>query len=123
MQKLTAHFKPAGEHRNVSQSRVAVRLNILALKQAEALGASHRATATLVGVLWIGTIGLLISNWAIPFQFDFFYLLGCVALGWVAGAPGALLVTALSGLFLYMAEFPQHAAGRDSIFLINSLIG
>src|SRR3989442_620676 len=105
MQKLTAHFNRRVNTETSSQSRVAVRLKYW-LEQAEALGASHRATATLVGVLWIGTIGLLNLKLAIPFQFDFFYLLGCVALGWVAGAPGALLVTALSGLFLYMAEFP-----------------
>src|SRR5215472_6504472 len=121
MQNLMEDSNRRVETDTLFQTRPTARLKHW-LDQAEAFGASHRAIATLVGVAWVSSIGLINLNLARSIRFDFLYLLGCAAVGWVAGAPGALSVTAVSGLFLYLAEVPQPANGGQWIFHINSLI-
>jgi PAS domain S-box-containing protein len=121
MQKLTEDFNRRVDTDTPSKAQATVRLKHW-LDQAEALGASHRAMATLVGLGWVSSIGLVNLNVAGAIHFDFFYLLGCAAVGWVAGTRGALIVAVFSGLFLYLAEVPQPGSGIAWIFLINSLV-
>ena len=121
MQKLTEEFNRRVDTDTPTKARATVRLRHW-LNQAEALGSSHRATATLVGVAWVSSVGLVHLNLARAIRFDFFYLLGCAAVGWVAGTRGALLVTLVSGLFLYLAEVSQQSNGGEWIFHINSLV-
>jgi PAS domain S-box-containing protein len=120
MQQLTADFKRR-ESVTPSKAQRAARFKYW-LNQAETLGATHRVMATLVGLVWIGSIGFLNLKLAGTFHFDFFYLLGCAAVGWVAGAPGAFMLTIASSLLLYLAETPQPLNAGEWAFLINSLV-
>src|SRR5262249_35814625 len=108
MQKLTEDFNRHLETHTPLKAQVPVRVRHW-LDQAEAVGASHPAITTLVGLAWVTSIGLLNLTLAGTIRFDFFYLLGCVAVGWVAGIRGSLLVAVVSGFFLYLAELPQPA--------------
>jgi PAS domain S-box-containing protein len=121
MQKLTEDFNRRVDTETPSKVQATVRFRHW-LDQAEALGARHRTMATLVGLGWVSSIGLVHLNLARAIRFDFFYLLGCAAVGWVAGTRGALLVTLVSGLFLYLAEVSQQSNGGEWIFHINSLV-
>src|SRR5690348_1233686 len=98
MQKLTAELdRKANAHRPAPG--LAIRLKT-GLEQIETLGADHRVLAGLICVAGIGAIGWLNFTFPRTLHLDYFYLFACIAAGWVAGTPSALVCTALTGCLL-----------------------
>ena len=91
------------------------------LEQVEALGANNRVATILVGLACIAVIGWVNVNAFRSFHFDYFYLLSCVVVGWLAGVPGALLCTIVASVFLHLAETGGNGGGDGGwIYLANS---
>ena len=120
MQKLTAELDRK-VNPNAPAQGLAARLKSQ-LEELEALGSSHRVLAGFVCLAWVGAIGWLNFQFPKGLHFDYFYLLGCVAAGWVAGTRSALLCTALSGSLLWFGDSFENTGLHASTFLINSAI-
>ncbi|HTL55297.1 MAG TPA: PAS domain S-box protein [Candidatus Limnocylindrales bacterium] len=92
------------------------------LEAAEALSVRNRFATVLIGLVWIGVIGWVNVNAFRELHFDYFYLLGCVVVGWLAGVEGALLCLMASGVFLYLAEAGGNGRPIESVFVTNSAV-
>lgn len=62
-----------------------------------------KAKITALGLAYTCVVGGLNLLAARGLQFDLFYLLGCAFVGWAAGVRPALLITLVSGVFVYWA--------------------
>ena len=60
-----------------------------------------KTRTAFVGLGYTCAVGMVDLIAARGLNFDFFYLLGCAFVGWVAGARSAALITLASGAFLY----------------------
>jgi PAS domain S-box-containing protein len=77
---------------------------------------------TASGFIFIGVIGWINLKTGHGLNFEFFYLLGCVFVGWVAGTRAALFCTAISGIFLCLAETAGSELQPGWIFVWNTLV-
>jgi PAS domain S-box-containing protein len=93
------------------------------LDRNQILGLSHDALITTVGLASIAILGWINLKAMRGLSFEFFYLLGCCWVGWLAGARSALICTVLSAICLCLAEMSRGSAtGAGWLFAWNSLV-
>ncbi|MGA2663134.1 MAG: PAS domain-containing protein [Verrucomicrobiota bacterium] len=93
------------------------------LKRGQDVGVVSRALVTLIGMAFIGAIGWAGFQAAQGLSFEFIYLFICALVGWIAGAPGALLCAVESGSFLFLGEIAARGASPPIWILVcNSVV-
>jgi PAS domain-containing protein len=91
------------------------------INQSKVKGLNPRTWILVIGLTCITTVGLINLNTVRGLNLEFFYLLGCVFVGWGVGARAALFCTLLSGGFLYFAEMAGSTLPGWMVFL-NSVV-
>jgi PAS domain S-box-containing protein len=93
------------------------------LRGNQTLGLSREALVTALGLTFICLLGWVNLKAVRALNFEFFYLLGCCGVGWIAGARSALGCTVLAAVWLLLADtLKGSAAGPAWLFAWNSLV-
>src|ERR1051326_6732927 len=83
----------------------------------------HQVLSIGLGIVFILTLGWLQLHSIKGLNFEFFYLFGCVMVGWSAGTAAALVCAVFSALLLYWAELPEgNGISIGWLFFCNSLV-
>jgi PAS domain S-box-containing protein len=122
MQKLTHLFGGLSKDRAADVRLFGPRAARL-LNCGQAIGLAPGTILTVVGLVLIGALGWINLNAVRGLNFEFFYLLACALVGWVAGARGALVCALVSAVCLYLTETASAGpAGLGWSFAGNSLV-
>jgi hypothetical protein len=93
------------------------------INRTHVIGLNPHAAVTVCGLLFIGLVGWINFHAAKGLNFEYFYLLGCALVGWIAGARGALVCTLASAVLLSFAEIAaQGSALSIWVLACNSLV-
>ena len=88
----------------------------------QSVGLPPRMAVTGVGLFFIGLIGWINFHSPRGLNFDYFYLLVCAVVGWMAGAPGALACSLGSVAVLVSSELVEGFSPSVWVAACNSLV-
>jgi len=93
----------------------------LLLNKGQARGLKPEAVVTTAGLLFVAIVGWTNSRATAGLNFEYVYLIGCATVGWIAGARGAFLCTALASLLSFLIE---RGSAVQPLWLVgaNSLV-
>jgi PAS domain S-box-containing protein len=93
------------------------------LKSGHESGVVKRALLTSAGLALIGAMGWAAFQAPEGLSFEFVYLFICALVGWMAGAPGALLCAVESGSLLFFVEMAVRGASPPIwVVVCNSVV-
>src|SRR5208282_2752565 len=122
MQKLTHLGGRPAKNRTTGAGLLDSRAGRL-LDNSRGRGLNHDLLITALGLVLLCLLGWINLRSLRGLNFEFFYLLACCVIGWVAGARSALVCTILSAVCLYLAEsLDANSAKAGWLFACNSVV-
>ena len=92
------------------------------LNRGQALGLKPEAVVTTAGLLFVALVGWINYKATPGLNFEYVYLIGCSMVGWIAGARGGFLCTALASSLSFLIE--RGSADVQPLWLVcvNSVV-